>query len=320
MNIINYKTAIFTTGIMFMSLFFLYSQDAELKEIIISTRVGNVIDQEERERFELFQGVDSFQSAQAYRMSDGGIQIQIKFIDPATGNEEIKKQNLSNFEIIRMQEIIDHYEEIQKGEYVYKYQLSGSETVPNYEIQDSLVVVELKDGSNLKGLIVRQDVDKIYFKTIGGMETTVPKSMIGSIKPLSGKVVGGTYQRYDPNYSRLLFAPTARPLKQGDGYFSDYYVFFPGISYGITNNITLMGGFSFLPGAPLDEQLLYVAPKISINVNDKIAIAAGALLANVNEVAAGIGFMVATYGERDRSLTLGLGLGYIKESGEDFEF
>jgi hypothetical protein len=42
----------------------------------------------------------------------------------------------------------------------------------------------------------------------------------------------------DPNYSRLLFAPTGRPLKKGDGYFSDYEVLFPGLAVGLTDHVS----------------------------------------------------------------------------------
>lgn len=37
-------------------------------------------------------------------------------------------------------------------------------------------------------------------------------------------------------------------------------------------------------------------------------------------MAAGIAFLVVTFGERDRCFTLGLGLGYTKEEDEDLEF
>ena len=32
-------------------------------------------------------------------------------------------------------------------------------------------------------------------------------------------------------------------LKKGEGYFSDYELFFPGIAYGVTDNVTIGGGF-----------------------------------------------------------------------------
>ncbi|MEJ2546072.1 MAG: hypothetical protein P8Y99_18570 [Calditrichaceae bacterium] len=253
-------------------------------------------------------------------MPNNQIQIYITYIDAQTGNEKTLKWYPTNSEILRMQELIDHYEEIKVGHYTSKYQPKKAKPGPNFEIQDSLVTVKLKDGSSLKGSILSQDQNKVYFKTINGMESTIPKSIIVKIEPMEGKIVDGTYLRLDPNFSRLLFAPTGRPLNKGEGYFSDYYVFFPGLSYGFTNNISVMAGFSFIPGASFDEQLKYVAPKIGINVNDKFSVATGALYINVQDVAAGIGFLVGTFGERDKCFTLGLGLGYTKEEGKDLEF
>ena len=46
----------------------------------------------------------------------------------------------------------------------------------------------------------------------------------------------------DPSYSRLMLAPTGRPLAEGDGYLSDHYVLFPAVAYGITDNVSLLGG------------------------------------------------------------------------------
>ena len=40
----------------------------------------------------------------------------------------------------------------------------------------------------------------------------------------------GIYYATDPNYTRLFFAPTARALKKGSGYFADYELIFPGIA------------------------------------------------------------------------------------------
>ncbi|MFQ5633135.1 MAG: hypothetical protein ACE5I1_30575, partial [bacterium] len=125
--------------------------------------------------------------------------------------------------------------------------------------------------------------------------------------------VEGEFRRFDPNYSRLLFAPTGRPLRQGDGYFSDFYVFFPSIAYGVTSNFTIMGGFSILPGVSFDEQLKYFAPKIGVRASEKFAFSIGALYTDVEDVSAGIVFAVASFGEQDNSFTAGIGLGYTRE-------
>ncbi len=60
------------------------------------------------------------------------------------------------------------------------------------------------------------------------------------------------------NHTRLLFSPTGRPLGKGQGYFSDHYVVFPSVAYGLTDNLSIGAGMSVVPGMSLDEQLLYV--------------------------------------------------------------
>jgi hypothetical protein len=117
----------------------------------------------------------------------------------------------------------------------------------------------------------------------------------------------------DPNYSRLLFSPTGRPLKKGDGYFSDYELVFPGVAVGLTDNISIAGGVSLVPGLRLDRQVLYVSPRIGWDLGDKAAVSAGVLYAalpsddDFDDLA--VLFAVGTFGDRRRSLSVGVGFG-----------
>jgi len=52
-----------------------------------------------------------------------------------------------------------------------------------------------------------------------------------------------------------MFAPTGRPLGKGDGYFSNHYVVFPGVTYGITDHVSVAGGVSVVPAVRLGDQL-----------------------------------------------------------------
>jgi hypothetical protein len=127
-------------------------------------------------------------------------------------------------------------------------------------------------------------------------------------------------RRADPNYSRLMFAPTGRPLRQGDGYFSDYELVFPGFAAGVTDNLSLAGGVSMIPGLGLTEQLAYFSPKIGFQLSESAAVSVGALIAGTGVDdsidAVGIGFVVGTFGKPDASLTLGLGA--ARELGSEF--
>ena len=106
--------------------------------------------------------------------------------------------------------------------------LSGQIYAKEEALSDSLFSISLRDGTILKGKILKKDETTITVVTPGGLEVKVPESSVVSIKLLQGYIKEGLFYRYDPNYSRLMFAPTGRPLRKGEGYFSDYYVFFPG--------------------------------------------------------------------------------------------
>ncbi len=177
--------------------------------------------------------------------------------------------------------------------------------------EDKLVAVELQDGSRLVGRVVAEDGDSLTVATSGGLEVVVRRATVLAITAV-GK--DGRSPTGDPNYSRLLFGPTGRPLKKGDGYFSDYELLFPGVAFGVTDNFTLAGGVSVIPGIGLDEQLFYVSPKVGFELSDSASIAVGALLAGAgggesDSESAYIGFAVGTLGNDRRSFSLGIGLG-----------
>jgi hypothetical protein len=176
----------------------------------------------------------------------------------------------------------------------------------------------LKDGSELVGTVEAEEPDTVRFRTAGGLLLSMPRSQIRSIALLPGKFEGGKYLRPDPNYTRLLFAPTARPLKNGQGYFSAYEVFFPFLAVGVGDVLTLAGGMSLMPGST--TQMVYLAPKVTaVNTGD-FSLAGGVLyitLTSSNEDfdGAGIAYSVATYGTGEAAVTGGLGWGFF---GDDF--
>ncbi len=180
--------------------------------------------------------------------------------------------------------------------------------------EDSTVVVSLRDGSRLHGTIVEENSEYLTVKTAGGLEARVPKSSVVTIERLRGRVVEGEFRRTDPNYSRLLYAPTGYPLRAGNGYFADHYVFFPSLAYGITDNISILGGMSLLPGAGIDEQLWYIAPRIGTRITDESAVSIGTLLMGVSDEHAGIAFAMGTAGPPDANFSAGFGIPY---SGTD---
>jgi hypothetical protein len=205
--------------------------------------------------------------------------------------------------------------------------LGAEEAPPPGEVR-----VRLTDGNQVAGRVVSETEAEIEIVTPAGARMFIPRRAIESIERVAGRedIAGKEHQKAepqldatiptkdaafpDPNDSRLFFAPTGRPLRRGTGQFTDHYVLFPGLSYGLTDNLTVMGGLSLIPGVSFDEQLFYVAPKLGARISDSLALAAGYLFVRAGgegfENGAGIGFAVATYGGPNYSLTGGYGLAH----------
>jgi hypothetical protein len=170
-----------------------------------------------------------------------------------------------------------------------------------------VVTIRLKDGSSLRARIVAEDADQLKIVTASGLAMDVPRGTVERID--HGSETGP--RPSDSNCTRLLFSPTGRPLRKGEGYFSDHYVIFPGVAYGVTDNISLGGGLSVVPGLGLGDQLYYGTVRVGKQFSDRFAISGGVLAARGGEGETdtlGLGFAMATLGRPDKSLTLGAGV------------
>lgn len=169
-----------------------------------------------------------------------------------------------------------------------------------------LVTLRLKDGSVLRARIVAEDERNLKIVTAGGLAMEVARESVDRIERNGVDAPRPS----DSNYTRLLFSPTGRPLRKGEGYFSDHYVVFPGVAYGLTDNISVGGGLSVVPGLGLGEQLYYGSARVGKQFSERVAVSGGVLVARGGESeldTLGLGFVTATLGKPDKSLTLGAG-------------
>lgn len=170
-------------------------------------------------------------------------------------------------------------------------------------------ILTLADGSKIRGRIESVSSDSVTFQTQAG-KLQLAIAQITDIKTLAS---GDPSAREDwfpnPNATRLFFAPTGQMLKQGEGYFSDYELFFPGVAYGLTDNLTIGGGVSLFPAA-IEDQAYYFTPKIGISVNDHVHVATGVLLVGTQAGTGGIYYGVGTFGDGNGSVTVGAGYGF----------
>jgi len=75
--------------------------------VVISERVGDTIDPEESERFDLFAGIENFERAQFYEMEDGGYIVEI-----TADGEKLAAINGDQDAVAILRDYINRYEEI----------------------------------------------------------------------------------------------------------------------------------------------------------------------------------------------------------------
>lgn len=182
--------------------------------------------------------------------------------------------------------------------------------------QDSVYEVRLTDGSVLYGRVVEQTPEEVTILTQGGATVRLRRAQVASITVLQGRVVNGRVWGDDPHATRLFFGPTARAIPQGEGYFGVYELFFPFVSYGLTDRITISAG---TPVAPeIIGEVFYLAPKVEVVRTRSASAAVGvlALFATQDALDGSVGLVygVGTFGSPDRSVTVGATVPFITSS------
>ena len=179
-------------------------------------------------------------------------------------------------------------------------------------------VLITEDGSRTVGRILAVRDNAVSFETDLGI-LIIPVVKIREVQtPPTSAIRKGHVWHPNPNETRLFFAPNGRTLRQGEGYFADYYILFPGMAFGLTDRLTIGGGMSLIPGIRPDEQLFYVTPKLGVVAQEHVNLAVGALFVRIpDEHSVGILYGVSTFGTPDASLTVGMGFGF--EGGDSKE-
>lgn len=79
----------------------------------------------------------------------------------------------------------------------------------------------LRDGSQLMGKVVSVGAGEVRFQSALGVSSIPVASIVSVREEAEGETRDGRYYFANPNATRLVFAPTGRQLKAGEGYFSD---------------------------------------------------------------------------------------------------
>lgn len=203
-----------------------------------------------------------------------------------------------------------------------------------------LLVITLSDDSEYVGRIESAENKFLNFVTRDNKKIRLRKDQIQEVvnyydsrlaskeKAALKKVVGDTVnivEYSDGNLSRMIIFPTARSLRSGQGYVQLNELFFPFAAVGIWNKLTIGGGFSIVP-VSLD-QIVYFSPKVTTFHTKNFDLAAGVFyVTSLSTIikkdpgypnGLGVAYGIGTYGDKDKSISLGLGWSFHGEHFQD---
>ncbi|MCK4822691.1 hypothetical protein KA005_43410 [bacterium] len=292
-----YYKLFFIIGLLIVASKLLVSQTQQ-KVIIISNIVGTLVDSTEKVSYDLFPEYpdEVFRAAQFFKLADGKKEALIYL---RNGEKEKK--------IITEETYREYQKQINKR--VIKY----------HEIDTSYVYsIRLIDETTLHGRFLEIKEKEIIFETNYLGIYTIAKIKILNIEKVMS-ISDSKSRRWfvNPHDTRHFFAPTARSLQKGEGYFQDVYLLLGFVNYGITDNILIGGGISVIPGIGIDEQLLFLNPKVGFQITDNLNLGGGLFYASFpgdnKRQRGGIAYGIGTYGNRENNVTLGLGYGVYNE-------
>jgi len=174
----------------------------------------------------------------------------------------------------------------------------------------SMLELVLKDGSRAYGVVVAEDGIDIVFRTSSGAELKTPRARIASLRPVTGRMVGGEFRREDPNGTRLAFGPTARAVPRGEAYLAVYQGIVPFVQVGVTDRFSIGGGTPLVFAFEDWDRPYWVSPKLQVYSGETASAAVGLFHAFAGDESAGVAYGVYTREQPRGAFTLGAGLGY----------
>lgn len=178
------------------------------------------------------------------------------------------------------------------------------------------------DGNEYFGPIVSENNDTVEIRTeILGL-IKIHRKDIKLIRKMSkARIEGGQIWLENLQATRYFWAPNGYGLKKGEGYYQNVWVLFNQASVGITKNFSIGAGtvpLFLFDGAPTP---VFMVPKFSFSViPDKVNLGGGVIIGTILssdqdfdlEGPFGIAYGVASLGNKDNNLNLGLGMAFAE--------
>jgi hypothetical protein len=181
---------------------------------------------------------------------------------------------------------------------------------PPSPIEKQTYSILLKDGTQLRGELIRQDSTEAIIRTKNVGTITLKSDQIVRMERIGAQAKSETYPNGFPQTMRIL--PTAYSAERSKLYFRNYMLYASQFEYGITDNWSVGTTFyTFLP-----TNLFSFNTKLSFPVGQRVRLGINAQYAAIrfprlflNGGFGGIGYVqgLVTAGDRQNNATYGLG-------------
>lgn len=184
-------------------------------------------------------------------------------------------------------------------------QAASAQAVPD-TIAPAKVIVKMKNGDEYQGRIMSMGKDTVRLATENGELNLIAANVV----LISEDDNTSKYPFANPHDTRYFFGPSAIPLGKGEGYYQNIYISFNSVNYGITDYLSIGGGFEFI-STITGNPVWFLTPKLGFEVANKFHLGGGLLAFGASDLgAAGILYGVATYGTSESNVSAGLGYGF----------
>jgi hypothetical protein len=181
------------------------------------------------------------------------------------------------------------------------------------KVESEKILLKMKNGDEFNGVIVREDDKNLVLKTENGELNLIKANIVSK----ESNKYEGEFRFQNPHDTRYFYGPTAIPIKKGRGYYQNIMLSSNTINYGLTDNLSVGGGFEFL-SLIYGNPIWTFNPKIGFKVSENFYAGGGLLVAGVAAEGAGIlPYGVATFGNSDSNFSLGAGYGFATNNEFD---
>lgn len=168
--------------------------------------------------------------------------------------------------------------------------------------KDQRIIITMKNGAVYEGTITNETETELVINT----ENASISLLKDEFKKVEHVNYDGEFLFRNSHSTRYFYSPTAIPLKKGEGYYQNLMVLANTANVGVTDNISVGGGFEFVSlivGMPIAT----VNTKVGFQVADKLHLGAGLRLITFQGEYLTTPFGVATYGTAETNVSIAAG-------------